>query len=341
GSNGKSTVTELTHKLLVAAGVNAQIGGNFGVPVLDYLPEDAGDYYVLELSSFQLDTTQSLRAEIAVILNITEDHMDRYADFNAYKQSKLSIYNGAKNIIANYDDELTFPEKSDRYKVFSLHEQTADYHLNYQNDSAELVIDNQGIIDVSKLMLSGSHNWSNALVAIGIVKQVAGEIDKNVLSALTSYQGLPHRFQLVKSDEGIDWINDSKATNVGATQAAINAIDLKIYGCIVLIAGGDAKGSDLSPLSSSFERVTHFILIGRDAPMFRKIIIDNKVTMATTLQDAIDKSYNFIKSCHQNVSGKAMVLLSPACASFDMFDNYMDRGNKFAEAVNQLGRSAL
>lgn len=342
GSNGKSTVTDLTHRLLVAAGMNAKIGGNYGIPALDYLPDDSADIYVLELSSFQLDTAPSLRADVGAILNISEDHMDRYENFEEYRQSKLSLVNNAKVIIANADDKAIDVKSDSPVILFSSKiksENVTPYAVSYKHNQYMLTANEQPLVMVDDLQLSGNHNWSNVLACLAILEALNVKPNQAVMKALKDYQGLPHRFQLVSRKDNIDWVNDSKATNVGATQAAINSTDHKVYSCIILIAGGDAKGSDLQPLKASLSKVSYVILMGKDAKQFEKLIEAKKVCFVETMQAAVHQAKAYIDTYKQmstsNESDKVMVLLSPACSSLDMYKNFEARGQSFIDAVKE------
>jgi len=334
GSNGKSTVTDLTHQLLKASGLSAQIGGNFGVPVLDFLPQDQAEIYVLELSRFQLDTTRSLKADVAVVLNISEDHMDRYTSFEAYRQSKLSIYNDASTVICNADDRQTKSELRKDFIEFGLTDNSAKYHLRKDGHSYWLMKGETKVVDTAELSVTGKHNWSNALAAIAIVSELGIELDNAAVTALKTYKGLAHRFQLVASNDGNDWVNDSKATNVGATQAALDGIDTDHYSSVVLIAGGDAKGGDLSPLKKTLqEKVSHLVLIGKDAKLFAALFDDQKVSFASSMYEAVETAKSKLS---MQKGKKGLVLLSPACASLDMYKNFVARGEAFIEAVEAV-----
>ena len=334
GSNGKSTVTDLTHKLLIASGTNAKIGGNFGIPVLDFLPEDSADVYVLELSSFQLDITESLSADVATVLNITEDHMDRYESFQAYVESKLTIYNQAKSCLANADDKLTIPEKAE-YKTFSLNEESANYHLQAKEDSYWLTINSTPVVDVKNLTVGGRHNWSNALASLGLINELAIKIDEKVLSQLSQYKGLAHRFEKVAHKHNIEWINDSKATNVGATVAAIKSVDQELYSPVILIAGGDAKNADLSELAHPVsENIDHLILFGKDAQAIASQVQGTATDIVKNMQEAVNLAQQIASKKASKKIG--LVLLSPACASLDMYANFEARGEDFKHCVEAL-----
>ena len=335
GSNGKSTVTDLTYQLLRASGESVDIGGNFGIPVLDFLPADNSEFYVLELSSFQLDITENLRPFVATILNISEDHMDRYDSFEEYVESKQRIYRSAKKCLANLDDRLTIPTVQKNFCSFSLEDEKADYYLGKLEGKRFLNHKEQPLVSVDDLSLSGRHNWSNALAALGILSELEIKIDKNVIETLKKYKGLPHRFEKVSLDSKVDWINDSKATNVGATIAAIDSIDRDYYSPVVLIAGGESKGADLSPLTESLSnKVDVLYLLGKDADKIADLAKD-KSQIVGSMKEAVELSDRFVKS-NSSETRKGVVLLSPACASLDMYPNFEERGNNFRECVEAL-----
>jgi len=339
GSNGKSTVTDLTYRLLRAAGIDACIGGNFGVPVLDFLPQDSAEVYVLELSSFQLDTTRTLNADAAVLLNISEDHMDRYPDFETYCNSKLSVFDGATIKLVNADDKQATGGAPDSAIEMSLSNTKCRYHLLTQGENAWLVCNGKKIVNTAELSLSGKYNWGNALTALAILSELDVALDEPVLSVLKNYSGLAHRFQKVGESDSVEWINDSKATNVGATLAALNSIDATKFSPIILIAGGDAKGGDLSPLGPVLdEKVAQLILIGKDASSLAALVRPEQSQLADSMRDAVARAYQFIRArenAAKQSQGKAMVLLSPACASLDMFKDFAARGDAFTAAVRE------
>lgn len=338
GSNGKSTVTDLTDKLINAAGIRSQKAGNIGLPVLDFLPQDKAEIYVLELSSFQLDTTDSLAPEIAVLLNISEDHLDRYSGFKQYCQSKQKIYQRAKYKVFNFDDELTHPAKICKNDLgFSLQIPKNNQSLSLshikplQSDkdllSYELVVNQVDIMSCNLLNITGKHNFANVLASLNILACLNIVIDKNVLQVLKGYKGLKHRFQLVKGDNLCQWINDSKATNVGATIAALNSLDLDPDTHLILIAGGDSKQSELSPLVQPLEeKVNSLILMGKDAELFNRLSSKVASYLVENMHQAVCKA-------KQLIDGKTIILLSPACSSLDMFSSFEARGDEFIAEV--------
>lgn len=246
GSNGKSTVTTLVGEMAKAAGVNVGVGGNIGLPALMLL-DDECELYVLELSSFQLETTSSLQAVAATILNVTEDHMDRYPfGLQQYRAAKLRIYENAKICVVNADDALTMPIRGADERCVSFGVNMGDYHLNHQQGETWLRVKGEKVLNVKEMKLSGQHNYTNALAALALA-DAAGLPRASSLKALTTFTGLPHRFEVVLEHNGVRWINDSKATNVGSTEAALNG--LHVDGTLHLLLGGDGKSADFSPLA--------------------------------------------------------------------------------------------
>jgi len=334
GSNGKSTVTDLTELLIISAGLNGQKGGNIGLPALDFLPMQEADIYVLELSSFQLDTTHSLKAKVSVLLNVSEDHMDRYASFENYTSSKQRIYRGAEYKVFNAEDELTYPPSiSTKDYAFSANKpikmvsQKTSY-LAPRGESFDLIVNDKNTTSTDSLQMTGRHNWLNGLTCLSILKCLELPINDKVLQCLTNYHGLAHRFQRVSRKFECDWINDSKATNVGATVAAINSIHLH-KNKLILIAGGDSKKSDLSPLVEVFENKIHsLVLLGQDAQLLSNLT--NKVAsyFVHNMEQAVTKA-------KQLTSEGDVVLLSPACSSLDMYQNFEARGEAFVDAIRK------
>lgn len=331
GSNGKSTVTTLVGEILKAAGKHVAIGANLGTPALDLLNEKSVDCYVLELSSFQLETCYSINAKAAVVLNISDDHMDRYPDTNTYAQAKAMIYQGDGTMIINVDDPLVraMQEPGRKTRTFSLIENAdTDYSIRLIEGEKWLCRPYHRLIRCTDILMKGDHNIANAMAAIALVEDT-GVTDDIIVSVLRSFSGLQHRCQFVAEINGVKWINDSKGTNVGATLAAISGLANDRN--IVLIAGGDGKGADFSPLQSVAEKyLARVVLIGRDANIIREALRGH-----VNLVDALDMS------AAVNVAAKVarfgdIVLLSPACASLDMFRDYRERGEIFMQAVRQL-----
>ncbi|MDC7713336.1 UDP-N-acetylmuramoyl-L-alanine--D-glutamate ligase [Vogesella sp. LYT5W] len=333
GSNGKSTVTSLVGHLCEAAGLDTVVCGNIGLPVLTALAEReaAGkhpDVWVVELSSFQLETTTSLCADAATVLNISEDHLDRYHDLLDYAHSKTAIFNGDGVQVLNRDDVFcrAMARAGRRIAWFSLREQ-ADYALQQTDGCYRLAIAGQPVFDCADMPLQGLHNAANALAALALCEAI-GLAREQLLPALKTFRGLAHRVEFVAEFGGVMYIDDSKGTNVGATEAALNGMTRKV----VLIAGGDGKGQDFAPLAPACARIARaVVLIGRDAPAIRAALAGSGVplTDCATLEEATRVA------AAQAQSGD-VVLLSPACASLDMFKNYAHRAQVFIDSVAQL-----
>jgi len=334
GSNGKSTVTDLTDQLITATNIDSQKGGNIGLPVLDFLPQDKADIYVLELSSFQLDSCSSLSLKIGICLNITEDHMDRYNTFSDYVASKHKIYERAESVIFNQDDHLTFPAINNEQNQFSFTIEKATPKdkvigcLEKSDIGYQLVVSGKPIVSTQNLKVTGTHNWANVLVSLSILHLLNIDITKKVLNRLETYRGLEHRFQLVSRTTHCDWINDSKATNVGATVAALKSLDLSDGQKVILIAGGDSKESNLEPLIEPINSVVQdVILMGVDANKIASLPLDVNVYQTKNMRSAVNKANELIDD------KKTIVLLSPACASLDMYSSFEERGNDFIDSV--------
>lgn len=328
GSNGKSTVTALLTQMASSDGKKAIACGNIGLPVLDALDDDV-DLYVTELSSFQLESLQSLPMRAAVVLNISADHMDRYESITTYALSKQRIYDGAEVLVVNKDDALARRVlAADRQVIyFTLQTPGAGELGLCTHDGVEsLCFGDDASIAVTELRLKGSHNIQNALAALAL-GTAAGVSVEAMLETLKTFSGLAHRTQLVAHQSGVDWINDSKATNVGAAIAAMNGLS----GKQVLIAGGVGKGADFTDFGKAISsHCRAVVLIGEDAPLIRNVIDPSiPVVMAESMEDAV-KQASVLAQAGDNV------LLAPACASFDMFDSFEQRGDCFIEAVERL-----
>lgn len=334
GANGKTTVTTLMGEMAKNAGIAVRVGGNLGTPALDLL-DDKATLYVLELSSFQLESTFSLKATAATILNITPDHMDRYANLQEYVFTKQRIYKYAHNLVINRDDPLTFPPLAQDAQVtrFGLAEpDLKDFGLRIEDGHRFLAYGLRNLLEVSELKLRGLHNYANALAALALGRAV-GISEAVMLDTLRTFSGLPHRCELVVRHQGVDFINDSKATNIGATEAALKGL-AQDHPNIVLIAGGDGKGADFQPLAQVISRsVKAVTLIGKDAEKLARICSPLvPVVICGSFAEAVRKAADFA------VPGDT-VLLSPACASLDMFRNYEDRGQQFRQLVEELCRA--
>ena len=316
GSNGKSTVTDLTGVMAKAAGLDVGVGGNIGVPALDLLEHDA-DLYVLELSSFQLETTSSLKLKAAAFLNLSEDHMDRYQGMSDYRQAKLRIFDHADLAVVNRDDQETFPDAEMPLVTFGSDNQ--DFGLEVDGNRTWLLDHGQRVVASDELKLVGKHNLSNALVVLALLK-AAGVDYHNALNALKNYTGLTHRCQVVADNQGVKWVNDSKATNIASTMAALSG--LESTGKLYLLVGGVGKGADFSPLKPIFATLNlQLCCFGADGDDFMPL--HESAIRFDTMEDVIQQVSSQLKPGD-------MVMLSPACASFDQFDNFMARGDAFA-----------
>ncbi|MGV3345385.1 UDP-N-acetylmuramoyl-L-alanine--D-glutamate ligase [Enterobacteriaceae bacterium LUAb1] len=322
GSNGKSTVTTLVGEMAKAAGIHAGVGGNIGLPALALLNQGA-ELYVLELSSFQLETTSSLRAVAATVLNITQDHMDRYPQgLQQYRAAKLRIYDNAGVCVVNAEDNLTQPLSPASVSIsFGIGQG------NYQLKGKQLVVDNDVILHADELKMIGQHNYMNALAALALA-EAAGIPRQGAIRALMNFCGLPHRFQQVHEAGGVRWINDSKATNVGSTEAALSS--LVVEGRLWLLLGGDGKSADFSPLTRWLQGDNiRLFCFGRDRAWLaalRPEIATQTETMAEAIAQIVVQ-----------VRPGDIVLLSPACASFDQFKNFEQRGEQFAQLARESG----
>lgn len=330
GSNAKSTVTTLVSEMAKVAGINVAVGGNLGTPALELL-NDAVELYVMELSSFQLETVSMLNAKVATILNISADHLDRYENMRAYILAKLRVYFGAEHIVVNRKDVLTHPPLAAGVKpiYFGGNADFGSFGLLVRDGIEYLAKNLTPLMPARELKIRGRHNVDNALAALAL-GDAAGISMEAMLATLKSFGGLRHRCEFVAEKNGVEFYNDSKGTNIGATLAAIQGLARDPQQLIVIL-GGEGKGQDFSELVPALKTInSHVILIGRDAPVIEKAVAGvTKVTHADTMRDAVNKAL-------QLASAGDAVLLSPACASFDMFKNYEDRGEKFCLAVQEL-----
>jgi len=346
GANGKSTVTALTGALCASAGLKTLVGGNIGTPALDLLNEPVPDVYVLELSSFQLETTWSLNARAATVLNITPDHMDRYETLDEYAAAKARVFRGNGTMVLNTDDARVRGMAASGRRVvhFGLGEPLAngDYGIrrHASDDSRDgggraasetaaeewLARGSELLMPAREVPLPGRHNLANALAAMALAETV-GVVAAAACTAIRQFRGLPHRTEIVGEKDGVRWINDSKGTNVGATVAALNGMTAPT----VLIAGGDGKGQDFRELREAVSaHARAVVLIGRDAPLIEAALAGTvALQRAPTLPEAVRLARRLAQSGD-------VVLLSPACASFDMFRNYEHRGEVFRAAVREL-----
>ncbi|CQH02842.1 TPA: UDP-N-acetylmuramoyl-L-alanine--D-glutamate ligase [Yersinia enterocolitica] len=333
GSNGKSTVTTLVGEMAKAAGWQVGIGGNIGVPALNLLKQltlqkHENQLVVLELSSFQLETTSSLRASAATILNVTEDHTDRYPfGLQQYRAAKLRVYENAKVCVVNADDALTMPVRGADNRCISFGVDVGDYHLNKQQGEIWLRVCGEKVLNTREMKLTGRHNYTNALAALALADAV-GIPRSSSLKALTTFTGLPHRFQLVFEHNGVRWINDSKATNVGSTEAALDG--LQVDGTLHLLLGGDGKSADFSGLTR-FLQGDHIKIycFGRDGEQLAELRPE-----VSQLTETMEQAMVLLA---KSLAPGDMVLLSPACASLDQFRSFEQRGDEFARLAEELG----
>jgi UDP-N-acetylmuramoylalanine--D-glutamate ligase len=331
GTNGKSTVTTLLGQMVAATGQPVCVGGNLGTPALDLLESPSPRHFVLELSSFQLETTDSLELAAAAVLNLSDDHLDRYASMTEYAAAKARIFRRCGTAVVNADDPWTLAmvPLGQRRLSFSIRGQAAaDYVLRREGAAGDawLVAQGEPVIAGAELRVVGLHNAANALAALAL-GDALGLPRPAMVAALRGFTGLPHRSQWVRERRGVRFIDDSKGTNVGATLAAIAGLP----GTLVLVAGGDGKGQDFSPLAAALAgRARLALLIGRDAPRLAAALQGVcPVRQCATLEDAV-------AAAAQGAQPGDTVLLSPACASLDMFRDYMHRGAAFAAAVGSL-----
>ena len=332
GANGKTTVTTLVGEMCKAAGLKTIVAGNIGLPVLEALMMEAPDVYVLELSSFQLETTSSLVVDAATMLNLSEDHMDRYATLQDYAVAKAHIFYHAKLQVLNRDDawSMLMARPTLAQVTFGFSEQ--EYGLKQTQGDTWLMDGTKELINMNDLKIAGLHNAANALAAVALCRGIGMDYAP-IIQTLYNFKGLPHRVEWVASIADVDYYDDSKGTNVGATCAALtglykNALPQKI----VLIAGGDGKGQDFAPLADAVQANSRaVVLFGRDASLIEAILLPTNIPLyqAVDLPEAV----NIAKKVAQ--AGDA-VLLSPACASLDMFKNYVHRAEVFVDAVKQL-----
>jgi UDP-N-acetylmuramoylalanine--D-glutamate ligase len=328
GANGKSTVTTLVGMMAEADGRRVAVGGNLGTPMLDLLDTEA-ELYVLELSSFQLERSRQLRPLVATVLNISPDHMDRYPDLQSYADAKRRIFSGAVTWLLNADDSaVAAMAEPDRQLIwFGLKKEGGlEYGLTEVEGVEWLAAKGDPLMPAADLRIKGRHNLANALAATALADS-AGISRQAITNTLRTFMGLDHRMQLVAERNGVAWINDSKATNVGACIAALEGLTTKV----VLIAGGDGKGADFSELAAAARnRLRAAVLMGRDAALLDTVLSPVVETIRVqNMKQAVDSAYKLA------VPGDT-VLLAPACASLDQYQDYQERGRLFAEAVRGL-----
>ena len=323
GSNGKSTVTTLVGEMAKAAGVNVAVGGNLGTPALALLAQQV-ELYVLELSSFQLETVHSLRPAAAIVLNLSPDHMDRYRDFQHYCETKGQIYRRAEHALYDVEAEGV-AELVNRYaalEAVSAIGESSGFHLV----EGEICYQQTPLMAQAALRIPGAHNMRNALAALSLGAAVGLPVDRMV-EALKQFSGLPHRTEWVSAQAGVRWINDSKGTNLGATLAAIEGLCAE--GGLVLIAGGQGKGADFSPLRTVAHRLRGVVVMGEDgAAIAQAVAGETAVQWAENMVQAVEHAAALARNGDT-------VLLSPACASFDQYAGFEARGKAFKQAVAQ------
>ncbi len=335
GANGKTTVTTLVGEICKVAGLKSIVAGNIGLPVLDALMMETPDVYVLELSSFQLETTSNLQIDAATMLNLSEDHMDRYASFQDYAIAKARIFYNAKLQVLNRDDawSMLMARPKLAQVTFGLNDDgdETSYGLKPVGSDTWLCEGDKELINLQDLKIVGLHNAANALAAAALCRGIGIDY-AHIIQTLYNFKGLPHRVEWVANIDDVDYYDDSKGTNVGATCAALTGLSQKV----VLIAGGDGKGQDFAPLAAAVaENASAVVLIGRDAPLIEAALISTSIPLyqAIDLPEAVNIAKKLAKA-------DEAVLLSPACASFDMFKNYVHRAEVFVAAVNRLKEPA-
>lgn len=326
GTNGKSTVTHLVTHLLQATGHRAIMAGNVGMPALDCLVGEQPDYYVLELSSAQLTLTNSLKPKVACVLNITPDHLDCHESYEAYRAAKLRIYQQCETAVVNADDpSLAAAAMVEKVISFGA---GGDYHLNGFATKLFFMHRESPLLACQTIKLNGKHNYENVLAALAILEGV-GVDAADCLEGLTTFEGLPHRCQWVAQQDDVLWINDSKATNVGATLASLYGLAPAVKGKFVMLMGGVGKGADFTPLLPALQRHARCaILCGRDAMKLAAVL--DQIALPYFFEDDMAE---MVALAHRQAEPGDAVLLAPACASTDQYQNYLKRGECFTRAV--------
>ena len=323
GSNGKSTVTQLLGEMIANEGKKVAVGGNIGKPALDCL-DDAIEYYVLELSSYQLDYTQNLNLFTGVVLNITPDHLDRYDSFEKYIDSKLSLYQYCQHLVVNIDEPLVPKKKAVKHFGMDMPKQPTDFGTVTCHGSCYFLKGDDVLLYVGDMLLIGEHNIANVLAALALGDTIGLSAD-SMVESIKAFKGLEHRLEWVAKKQGVDYYNDSKATNVVSTIKALNAL-IDRHENIVLIAGGIAKQEDYTPLFDLIDKdVVSVVLIGQSAKTLGEGIKKSSVNYVDSMDEAVNLAASMVND--------GVVLLSPACASFDMFDNFEARGKAFKQAI--------
>ncbi len=336
GSNGKSTVTTLVGQMANDAGVQCEVGGNIGIPVLDLLAKPEAQLYVLELSSFQLETTHDLRPSAATVLNLSADHMDRYQGMADYHQAKQRVYRHCSTAVVNRDDPLTRPLVPSTTTVVTFGLSAPDlkqYGILERDGERYLALGAKPLMAVSEMKMRGTHNEANALAALALGASQGFNLD-SMLSTLRNFAGLEHRCQWVAETDGVAWFNDSKGTNLGATLAAVQGLGETLVddAKLILIAGGQAKGQQFGELKAATDRyLRSLILIGEDANLLANDLAFENTLFAESITDAV-------RVANEQACAGDLVLLSPACASFDMFKGFEDRGRQYVAAVSEVAK---
>jgi len=337
GSNAKSTVTTLVGEMAAAAGKKVAVGGNLGTPALDLLADEV-ELYVLELSSFQLESTERLNAEVATCLNVSDDHMDRYSGLQTYHLAKHRVFRGARQVVVNRQDPLSRPLIADQVPCWSFGLDKPDFKsfgILEEGGEKFLAFQFSRLMPVRELRVRGAHNQANALAALALGHAVGLPLAP-MLDTLRDFTGLAHRCQWLRERAGVTFYDDSKATNVGAALAAIDGLGAEIDGKLLLIAGGDGKGADFTPLRAGVAKYCRaVVLLGRDAELIAEALKgeDGEAVVPLLRVKTLDEA---VQRCVELAEAGDAVLLSPACASLDMFKNFEERGRLFAQAVKEL-----
>lgn len=338
GTNGKSTVTTMVGLVAKEAGIKTSVGGNLGTPALDLIDETA-ELYVLELSSFQLESTRNANLTVAANINVSQDHLDRHGSFDKYFMAKQKVFHGAKSVVYNLGDQLTQPPIVSGVKRFgfglSKPTEVNEIRCTIDVKSGDLLFGSKKTMPQSKVKLKGKHNLENVLAVMAICGALNID-DKYLANVATDFGGLPHRCEIAASESGITYINDSKATNVGAAVSAVEGFS-QDFNKKVLIAGGVGKGQDFHALGKALAKnKVDLVLFGEDAKLIRSVIpSDVKTQVASCLDEAVSIARKMIEDeSAKNTSKEDLILFSPACASFDMFKNFEARGRAFKRLVS-------
>jgi len=334
GSNGKSTVVSMLNYVGNTLGYRVLLGGNIGLPVLDQIDQAVADFIVLELSSFQLETVKSMKALAATVLNLSDDHLDRHKTIENYAAIKQSIYQNCRYALYNRNDSATIPDQcyanSEQVSFGSEQAQIGDFGISEHMGVEHLMFGEQALCSLAELPLQGLHNALNYLAVLALGKCAGWDLSAMLVSLMT-FKGLAHRCEVIETNDGIRWINDSKATNVGATLAAIEGLSSTLKGNkLLLIAGGDGKGADFSPLSQALtQHVDHLITLGKDGRAIAALRLPSQAIKTSHVESLAAA----VALARTHAEAGDMVLLSPACASLDMFANYVERGVVFIKSV--------